>query len=93
MGTTTLYELGWLKTEIYDRWKAGDETIEWIEVDALENPVFPRAEYERQKKLLPVWKFNMLYRGMYEKPAGLIYDSFNGPIKPVFPIWLKQVMR
>ena len=49
LGTTTLYELGWLKTELYDRWKNGDTDIDWIEVDALVNPVFPRAEYERQK--------------------------------------------
>jgi phage terminase large subunit-like protein len=39
LGTTTLYELGWLKTELYDRWKAGDTSIDWIEVDALSNPV------------------------------------------------------
>lgn len=77
LGTTTLYELGWLKTELYDRWKAGDESIDWIEVDALANPTFPRTEYERAKAILPRWKFNMFYRGLYDKPAGLIYDSFD----------------
>jgi len=59
LGTTTLYELGWQKTELYDRWKAGDDSIDWIEVDALVNPAFPRAEYERAKQILPRWKFNM----------------------------------
>ena len=77
LGTTTLYELGWLKTELYDRWKDGDPDIDWIEVDALVNPVFPRAEYERQKRILPGWKFNMFYRGMYDRPAGIVYDSFS----------------
>lgn len=77
LGTTTLYELGWLKTELYDRYMAGDEDIDWIEVDAMANPTFPRAEYDRQKRLLPTWKFNMFYRGKYDRPAGIIYDSFD----------------
>ena len=77
LGTTTLYELGWLKTELYDRAKAGDESIDWIEVDALTNPAFPRAEYLRARATLPPWKFNMFYRGLYDRPAGLIYDSFD----------------
>ena len=77
LGTTTLYELGWLKTELYDRAKAGDESIDWIEVDALTNPAFPRAEYLRAKATLPSWKFNMFYRGLYDRPAGLIYDAFD----------------
>jgi hypothetical protein len=77
LGTTTLYELGWQKTELYDRWQAGDDSIDWIEVDALVNPAFPRAEYERAKQILPRWKFNMFYRGQWDKPAGLIYDCFD----------------
>ena len=77
LGTTTLYEFGWFKTEIYDRWKAGDPDIEVIQGDSLVNPAFPREEYERAKGTLPRWKFNLFYRGMYEKPAGLIYDAFD----------------
>jgi hypothetical protein len=77
LGTTTLYELGWLKTELYDRWRGGDESIDWIEVDALVNPVFPKEEYERARRVLPLWKFRMFYQGKYDRPAGLIYDSFD----------------
>lgn len=75
--TTTLYGLGWLKTEIYDRWVAGDKDIEVIQFDSLTNPSFPREEYERARSILPRWKFNLFYKGQYDKPAGLIYDAFD----------------
>src|SRR5581483_6046163 len=35
---------------------------------------FPPEEFERARRDLPRWKFNMQYRGMFERPAGLIYD-------------------
>lgn len=77
LGTTTLYCINWVKHDIYDPWKAGDKDIDVIQVDALENPVFPVEEYERARRTMPRWKFNMIYRGIFETPAGLIYDAFD----------------
>ena len=76
-GTTTLYEFGWYKLELYDKWRAGDPDIDVIAGDALQNPAFPVEEYEDARKRMPRWKFNMFYRGIFEKPAGIIYDSFD----------------
>jgi hypothetical protein len=77
LGTTTLYDVsGWYKREVYDRWKAGDERIEIVQADSIANPAFPRERYEAARATLPWWKFNMFYRGIYERPAGLIYDCF-----------------
>lgn len=75
--TTTLYDWGWFKVEIYDRWAAGDADYDVIQFDSTINPAFPAAEYERARATLPKWKFNLFYRGQYEKPAGLIYDAFD----------------
>ncbi len=75
--TTTIYSLGWLKQKIYDPWLAGDPTIEVISFDSIANPRFPRAEYERAQHDLPRWKFEMLYRAQFTRPAGLIYDCFD----------------
>ncbi|MEE8472948.1 MAG: terminase [Dehalococcoidia bacterium] len=88
LGTTTLYEWGWLKNEIYDRWVGGDPDIEVVQFDSLMNPAFPRAEYERARRTLPGWKFNLMYRGIFEKPAGLVYDCFDEAacLVPRFPI-------
>jgi len=94
--TTTLYHWDWLKLEIYDRWKAGDPNIDVIQFPSTLNPAFPKEEYERAKTSLPPWKFNLFYRGQYERPAGLIYDSFHEDTCkiPRFPIpkdWLHFV--
>lgn len=77
LGTTTLYGLGWQKTEVYDRWMAGDEDYDIIQFDSVMNPAFSRNEWNRARRTLPNWKFNLFYRGRYDRPAGLIYDSFD----------------
>lgn len=75
--TTTPYDLGWLKQKLYDPWKDGTDTdIEVIGFRSIDNPVFPRAEYERARRTLPGWKFRMFYMGLFERPAGLIYNCF-----------------
>ena len=86
--TTTPYNLGWLKSHIYDRWRAGDTDIDVIQFDSTANPAFPKAEYERARASMPLWKFNMFYRGRFERPAGLIYDCFNEGlhVRPRFAI-------
>ena len=88
LGTTTIYNLGWLKEAIYDRWKKGDEDIDVIQFSSVMNPEFPKEEYERAKETMPLWKFRMFYEGQYDIPAGMIYDSFNGDICKIQPIRL-----
>ncbi len=73
---TTLYNLGWLKQQIYDPWLRGDPDIEVIQFQSTLNPAFPLAEFERARKTLPTWKFDLFYRGQYAKPAGLIYGDY-----------------
>ncbi len=77
LGTTTPYNLGWLKTEIYDRWREGDPDYRVIQFASIYNPAFPRQEYERAKRTLPAWKFNMFYNGEFTRPAGMIYSDFD----------------
>jgi hypothetical protein len=74
---TTLYTLqGWLR-KLYDRALSGDPDIELIQFDSTSNPAFPPEEFERARRDMPRWKFNMQYRGRYDRPVGLIYDSFD----------------
>jgi hypothetical protein len=75
--TTTPYNLGWFKQKVYDPWKAGDKRFDVIQVDSIVNPTFPPEEYARARASLPRWKFNLFYRGLFDKPAGLIYDCFD----------------
>ena len=94
--TTTVYGWGWLKNELYDVWKAGDPNVEVIQLDSRVNPAFPLAEYDFQHNRMPSWKFDLFYRGLYSKPAGLIYDAFDDATCKIkrFPIpahWLRYV--
>lgn len=85
LGTTTLYNRGWIKSQVYDRWKAGDPDYDVIQFASHVNPAFPRAEYERVERTLPTWKLRMFYQGLFDKPAGLIFDCFDEDLHVIDP--------
>ncbi|MGE4572715.1 MAG: terminase family protein, partial [Candidatus Izemoplasmatales bacterium] len=74
--TSTPYGFNWLKTDIYDAWLAGDKEIEFINPTSLDNPFYPREEFEKARNRLPEWKFKMLYEGKFMRPEGLIYPDY-----------------
>lgn len=74
---TTIYNLGWLKSEIYDRWQAGDPEIDVIQFDSTQNPAFPKSSFDKARRTMPRWRFDMMYRGLFTRPAGQIYDVFS----------------
>lgn len=76
LGTTTPYNRGWLLHEIMERWREGVPDIEVVQFASTMNPAFPQVEFERMKDRLPAWKFNMFYRGQFDRPEGLIYGTF-----------------
>jgi hypothetical protein len=82
LATTTIYNLGWIKTEIYDPWvegKSKDTTI--IQFPSYINPSFPRREYNRAKRSgMQNWRFGMFYEGKFTKPAGMIYDAYDSAV-------------
>lgn len=75
--TTTPYYLGWLKQKIHDPGLRGDPHIDLIRFRSIDNPAFPRSEWERAQQDLPAWKFDMFYRAIFTRPPGLIYDNFS----------------
>ena len=85
LGTTTPYNLGWLKSQVFDRWRAGDPDYDVIQFKSTQNPTFPQAEYERAKRTLPAWKHAMFYDGEFSRPAGLIYEDFSEDVHVVRP--------
>jgi hypothetical protein len=79
--TTTPYSsTGWLKQTLWDPWNESKGThalIDVVRFDSTENPAFPREEFERAQETLPRWRFDLFYRGVFSRPAGLIYGSFD----------------
>ena len=73
--TTTPYDLGWLLSEVWNqRGKKGIHVETWRSID---RPGYPKERYEREKAVLPAWRFRMLYDAQFERPSGLIYSAFN----------------
>lgn len=77
-GTTTPYALNWLWKDVYKPWSAGKrQDVEFIQFPSIDNPHFPKAEYERQKALLDPRVFAMKYMGQFERMAGLVYPDID----------------
>jgi len=74
--TTTPYNVGWLKTEFYDRWKEGDSDYFVSQFARFMNPVDPQEEFERARRTMPPWRFKMFYEGRFERPEGLIFVQY-----------------
>lgn len=90
--TTTPYDLGWLYTEVYKRFKreldggktkSRERTYDIINFPSTANPTFPQAELIHAKATLPAWKYRMFYLGKFTKPAGLIYDIYDDRLAPL----------
>lgn len=75
-GATTLYNLGWLKSEIYEPWTNGSKEIDVIQFQSTINPAFPQEEFDRAKSRMQSWRFSMFYLGEFARPIGLIYGDF-----------------
>ena len=92
---TTPYTLGWVKNELHDKALSGHDDIDLVQFESTMNPAFPEAEFERARESLPKWKFDMMYRGIYTRPAGMIYDCFTSDHKvrrfPIPSTWRRYV--
>lgn len=87
LGTTTPYNLGWLKSEVWDRWEAGAPDVDVINFPSALNPAFPDREQARRQKTMQDWRFRMRYLGQFTRPAGLIYSAFEpSMVVDPFPI-------
>lgn len=72
--TTTPYYWGWLKERFWDK-RADD--VDLVHFESIMNPAFPRDEWERARREMPAWRFDMFNRARFTRPAGLIYAAFD----------------
>jgi hypothetical protein len=93
--TTTPYGLGWLRDRIWEPFHRGDPDVDVVRFESVANPQFSSDEFERARRDLPQWKFDLFYRGLFVRPAGLIYDCFTDAMRvPRFEIpneWMRYV--
>jgi PBSX family phage terminase large subunit len=75
MVTTTPYSLNWLYS-LWKEWKAGKrDDVDFFQFSSVDNPYFPKSEFERQKKILDPIRFAMKYQGVFGKMEGLVYPD------------------
>ena len=97
--TTRPYDWGWLKQTLYDPWenaRRNHPLIDVITFRSIDNPAFPKAEYERARLSMPDWRFRMKYMGEFTRTAGMIFDCFDERVHKVprfaipstWPRWL-----
>jgi hypothetical protein len=79
LSTTTPYVWNWFKDLSDTAANVGgwDDQVEVINFSSLMNPRFSMDEWVYTQKTMPKWRFDMMYRGLWRKPAGNIYDVFN----------------
>ena len=76
LGTTTPYDMGWLKQQIYDPWVQGDPEIDVINFVSTVNPFFSQAEYESLQRTMQPYQYAMDYKAEFGRPPAAIYEDF-----------------
>jgi len=78
--TTTPYTLNWLYRDFYLPWRRKDpdyEDYEVIQFESIDNPAFPKEEYEKRRRTMDPREFDKRYRGLFRKLGGLVYPDFS----------------
>jgi phage terminase large subunit len=87
MCTTTPYGMNWPYQQLIKPTKEGERSdvayYQWL---SIENPSFPKEEYERQKQILDPRTFRRKYMGQHERLEGLVYDLTNDHRVRSFPL-------
>lgn len=75
--TTTPYALNWVKKDLIDPYERNERTdIEYSRWRSIDNPAYPKEEYERLKRILPTRIFRMRVEGFHDKAEGLVFDDW-----------------
>ena len=75
--TTTPYGMNWLYKHFYQLWRKGNADYDVVGFESIDNPLYPRAEWERAQAELSDELFSMRYKGAFHKMEGLLYPDFD----------------
>ena len=74
--TTTPYNMGWLYTDFYERFKDGDPNFKVVQFRSIDSPYFPQEEYDRVRTSMDKRVFERRYMGLFTRMEGLVYEDF-----------------
>jgi len=72
---TPLIEMSWVKTQIYEPWEAGDQSIFVIQVDTEDNPHVPASSLDRLTRGLSEEERAARTKGVFITHTGLVYQG------------------
>lgn len=79
--TTTPYGLNWLYHKVYKQSLKNDPNYACFAWSSIENPRYPKAEYERAKREMSRSRGAQRYDGKFVKAAGLVYPDLDGCLR------------
>lgn len=89
--TTTPYNRGWLKTQVWDMQDDDDVVCRrWRSID---NPAFPKASYDRMRNRMSKHRHAMMYDASFERPEGIIYSDFDDTEDVIEPFTIPKTWR
>lgn len=74
--TTTPRAFNWLYHDFYRKFLEGDPNFDVIQFRSIDNPYYPREEFDRMRSSLDSRIFEMRYCGQFRKMSGLVYPDF-----------------
>ena len=88
--TTTPYALNWLYKDVYKPWRQGRaKDCHFVQFRSVDNPFFPKAEFDRLKEIMDPRVFAMHFEGQFQKMAGLVFMDFDESLNMIDPneVW------
>ncbi|MCK5020509.1 MAG: terminase family protein [Candidatus Peribacteraceae bacterium] len=85
--TTTPYAMNWLYREVMKRAKEGDSDYALITWKSVDNPAFPKEDFERARRTLPKAIFERRYLGLFTRLEGLVYPDFDTDTHVIEPVY------
>lgn len=73
--TSTHYAMNWMAELAQQSRRGVRDDVFLVELRSIDNPYFPKDEYERQRKILDPKRFGMKYEGVPGRMEGLVYPD------------------
>lgn len=75
------YAVNWFYHEVYSQWEEGNPDYEVVQWRSIDNPFFPKDEWDRAKETMDERTFRRKYGGEFVQLSGLVYPNFEKSLR------------
>lgn len=92
--TTSIYAKNWIYTDLYRPFLEGQmKDVDVYRATSIENPHFPRTEWDRLKRTMDPRRFAMMFGAEFGQMEGLVYDCWDDDQNLIAPFQLPSGTR